>query len=264
MTYLVKLEQFEGPLDLLLYLIQREEMEISNIPIARITEQYLQHIENMEMLDLTAAGEFLVMAATLLRIKARMLLPIEPPGEEGEEDPRAELVQRLLEYKKFKEAAKRLEAHESERLRAFTRPLDESLVDEARQRGDVETFEVNLPQLIKALQGVLGRFEHVVSHEVHLEPVSLEEKIALLQERLHNRGRFAFSELFGDVRTRMEVIVTFMALLELIKAGDLRIHQADGRSELWIFRNDEPGEGAAPAPPPPAQAADPSVGKGEG
>ncbi len=264
MSYLVKLDQFEGPLDLLLYLIQREEMDISDIPIARITEQYLQHIENMDMLDLTAAGDFLVMAATLLRIKARMLLPVERPGEEGEEDPRAELVHRLLEYKKFKEAAKRLEEHESERLRTFTRPLDGALVDEARQHGDEETFDINLPQLIKALQSVLGRFEEVVSHEIKLEPVSLEDKTALLRDRLRERGRMPFSELFEGARTRMEVIVTFMALLELIKGGAVRVHQADSHSELWMFHHEDAGEAhATPAPDAASHEANASMGKGE-
>lgn len=265
MTYLVKLDQFEGPLDLLLYLIQREEMEITDIPIARITEQYLRHIEGMEMLDLTPAGDFLVMAATLLRIKARLLLPVERPGEEGEEDPRAELVQRLLEYKKFKEAAKHLEEHESERLRSFTRPLDTALMDEARKHGDEETFEVNLPQLIKALQGVLGRFEEVVSHEIELEPVSLEDKSSLIEERLRARGRLPFSELFEGARTRLEVIVTFMALLELIKGGAMRVHQADSHSELWMFRNDEATGAAAHTQDEHAEtrALDASPGEGE-
>jgi segregation and condensation protein A len=245
MSYVVKLEQFEGPLDLLLYLIQREEMDVYDIPIARITEQYLRHIEGMEHLDLNPAGDFLVMAATLLRIKARMLLPIQPPGEENEEDPRRELVQRLLEYKKFKEAARRLEEHEADRLRSFTRPLDEDLVDDARRLGDEETFEVSLSQLVKALQTVLGRFETVVTHEVDIEPVSLEETTAMLQARLRVQGRLSFAELFQDARTRLEAIVIFMSLLELIKGGALSVHQAENFSELWIFpRREEPGAAA--------------------
>ncbi|MFQ5599331.1 MAG: segregation and condensation protein A [Candidatus Krumholzibacteriia bacterium] len=235
MTYVVKLDQFEGPLDLLLYLIQREEMDIYDIAIARITEQYLQHIERMEELDLDPAGEFLVMAATLLRIKARMLLPVQRPGEEDEEDPRQELVQRLLEYKKFKEAAKKLEEHERENLRRFTHPLDASLLEEAKKTGDETTFEVNLPQLIKALQGVLVGLDEVVAHEVELEPVSLEEKSESLLTLLRDKGRLPFSELFEGARTRMEVIVTFMALLELIKRGALSVHQVDCFGEVWIF-----------------------------
>jgi segregation and condensation protein A len=251
MTYVVKLEQFEGPLDLLLYLIQREEMDIYDIPIARITDQYLKHIERMEQLDLNLAGDFLVMAATLLRIKARLLLPVQRPGEEAGEDPRVELVQRLLEYKKFKAAARALEERESERLQTFTRPLDAALVESAREQGDEEIFEVNVPQLMRALQGVLGRFETVVTHEVALIHVSLEEKTEWLRQQLQAQGRLRFGALFEGARSRLEVIVTFMALLELIKARVLRAHQAESFSELWIFPA-AAGDAAAAAPGPEA------------
>jgi segregation and condensation protein A len=264
MTYVVKLEQFEGPLDLLLYLIQREEMDIYDIPIARITEQYLAHIEMMEKLDLEPAGEFLVMASTLLRIKARMLLPVQRPGEEIDEDPRAELVQRLLEYKKFKEAARRLEAHETDRLRSWTRPLDAALVEDARAHPEEEEFEVSLPHLVRALQGVLARFEAIVTHEIQLEPVALEEKVQLLREQLaQHGGRLAFGELFERARTRLEVIVTFMAMLELIKDGVLQVHQAENFSELWLFQRAEAGPAAAGgAPGDGAAAADGATEEG--
>jgi len=241
MSYVVRLDSFEGPLDLLLYLIQREEMDIWDIPIARITEQYLEHIRMMERLDLHPAGEFLVMAATLMRIKARMLLPQPRTGEESEEDPRHELVQRLLEYKKFKEAARKLEEREADRARRFTRPLDQALVEEMKDLGDEVTFEVGLPQVLKALAEVMARFEDVTTHEVDLEPVSLEDKVALIRARLADRGRLAWSELFADVRSRIDVIVTFMAMLELAKGGALRLHQADNFSELWVFGRDDAG-----------------------
>jgi segregation and condensation protein A len=238
MSYVVRLDSFEGPLDLLLYLIQREEMDIWNIPIARITEQYLEHIRMMERLDLHPAGEFLVMAATLMRIKARMLLPQPRPGEEKEEDPRHELVQRLLEYKKFKAAAQKLEEREEERARRFTRPLDQALVEEMKELGDEVTFEVGMAQVLKALAEVLSRFETVTTHDVDLEPVALEDKVAFIRTRLQERGRLAWSELFEGVRSRLDVIVTFMAMLELAKGGALRLHQADNFSELWVFGRD--------------------------
>jgi len=248
MSYVVRLEAFEGPLDLLLYLIQREEMDIYDIPIARITEQFLRQIEMMEKLDLQPAGEFLVMAATLMRIKARMLLPSQRPGEEPEEDPRRELVQRLIEYKKFKEAARKLEERESDRSRYFTRPLDNTLVDEMKSQGDELTFEVSMAELMKALSAVLGRFDEVVTHEVQLEPVALEDKIAMLRARLHERGRLGWSEMFDGVRSRIEVIVTFIAILELAKGGALRVQQADNYSELWVWsREDDPRAGTTPA-----------------
>jgi segregation and condensation protein A len=238
-TYVVHLEKFEGPLDLLLHLIQREEMDIYDIPIARITEQYLRQIEMMERLDLQPAGEFLVMAATLMRIKARMLLPVQRAGEEaGEEDPRRELVQRLIEYKKFKEAARKMEERESVRSQQWTRPLDTAFVEEMKKEGDEIAFEVNMASMMKALAGVLARFEEVATHEVQLEPVSLEEKVALLRDRIRERGRLAWSELFEGVRSRIEVIVTFIAILELAKGGALRVHQADNYSELWVWSRD--------------------------
>jgi len=242
MTYVVKLEQFEGPLDLLLYLIQREEMDIYDIPIARITEQYLRHVEMLERLDLGLAGDFLVMAATLLRIKARLLLPVQRPGEENEEDPRAELVQRLLEYKKFKEAAQKLEDRERDSLRTYTRPFDAALLEEAKEHGEEEIFSVDLPRLMQALQGVLRRFEIVTTHEVVLEPVHLEERTAWLQSRLQEAGRLRFGDVFEGARSRLEVIVTFMALLELIKARALKAHQAESFSDLWIFPADRAPE----------------------
>jgi segregation and condensation protein A len=187
------------------------------------------------------------MAATLMRIKARMLLPVQRPGEEADEDPRAELVQRLLEYKKYKEAARKLEERETERQRHFTRPLDQGLLDEMQKYGDEITFEVSLGEVVKALQGVLLRVNEVVTHEVQLEPVSLEDKIGLLRARVAERGRLAFAELFAGDRTRLDVIVTFMAMLELMKGGVLSVHQAENFSELWIFAR-QSGAEAAVAP----------------
>jgi segregation and condensation protein A len=236
MNYVVRLEQFEGPLDLLLYLIQRDEMDIYDIPIARITQQYLQHIEMMDRLDLHPAGEFLVMAATLLRIKARLLLPVQRPGDENEEDPRAELVQRLLEYKKFKEAARKLEQREADRALRYTRPLDSNFVEEMKKEGDEVTFEVSMAELVKALTGVLGRFEEVATHEVRLEPVSLEDRMAFLRQKLQERRRLAWTEMFDGSRSRLEVIVTFIAILELAKGGVLQLHQADNTSEIWVWQ----------------------------
>jgi segregation and condensation protein A len=192
----------------------------------------------MERLDLQPAGEFLVMAATLLRIKARMLLPRQPLEDENGEDPRDELVQRLLEYKKFKEAATHLQAAEDLSRNRLARPLDPAIVEEAHQLGDEETFEVSMPQLMRALQSVLARFEEVTTHEVDLEPVSIEDKGAMLRQLVQDRGRLPFRELFTRDHSRLEIIVTFIAMLELIKGGELKVHQADNTSELWIFGAD--------------------------
>jgi len=248
MNYVVRLEQFEGPLDLLLYLIQREEMDIYDIPIARITQQYLQHIELMDRLDLHPAGEFLVMAATLLRIKARMLLPVQRPGDENEEDPRAELVQRLVEYKKFKEAARKLEEREADRAQRYTRPLDPNFVEEMKKDGDEVTFEVSMAELMKALTAVLGRFEEIATHEVNLESVSLEERMDYLRRRVQERARLSWTEMFDGTRSRLEVIVTFIAILELAKGGVLQLHQADNTSEIWVWGRTDGTTQAAASP----------------
>ena len=254
-NYVVRLDQFEGPLDLLLHLIQKEEMDIYDIPIARITEQYLRQIELMDRLDLQPAGDFLVMAATLLRIKARMLLPRQPTEDEEGEDPREELVQRLLEYKKFKEAAAHLEAREEVSRNLYARPLDTVLLEEVQKLGDEETFEVSMSQLTRALQSVMSRFEEVTIHDVELEPISIVDKGAVLREQIDQHGRLPFRDLFDKNHSRLEIIVTFIAMLELIKGGELRIHQADNTSELWIFAAD-----AQIAPEDlPRQASEPGV-----
>jgi len=234
-NYMVQLDAFEGPLDLLLHLIQREEMDIYDIPIARITEQYLRQIESLDTLDLTPAGEYLVMAATLLRIKARMLLPVQRPGEETPDDPRRELVERLIEYKKFKEAARTLATHEDERARSYAHPVDPAWIESIKSSGDETTFEIGMGPLLRALQDVLARLDEVVTHEIQLEPVALVERVAHLRARLQERGRLAWSELFEGLHTRLDVIVTFMAMLELAKGGALQVHQASNFGELWIF-----------------------------
>jgi segregation and condensation protein A len=202
----------------------------------------------METLDLQPAGDFLVMAATLLRIKARMLLPRQPIEEEEGEDPRDELVQRLLEYKKFKEAATHLEQAEHTSMSRFARPLDPQVIEDANQLGEEETFEVSMSQLTRALQSVLSRFEEVTTHDVDLEPISIEDKGAFLRDLIQARGRIPFSEMFDKVHSRLEIIVTFIAMLELIKGGELRVHQADNRSELWIFGADTAMSDVAAAP----------------
>jgi segregation and condensation protein A len=252
-NYVVRLDQFEGPLDLLLHLIQKEEMDIYDIPIARITEQYLQQIELMEHLDLLPAGDFLVMAATLLRIKARMLLPRQPTEEEEGEDPREELIQRLIEYKKFKEAAAHLEAREEVSRNLYARPLDTVLLEEIQKIGPEETFEVSMSQLTRALQSVMARFEEVTTHDVELEPISIVDKGEVLRQLIGQHGRMTFRELFEKHHSRLEIIVTFIAMLELIKSGELAIHQADNTSELWIFAADAtvtPEDLPAQAPTP--------------
>jgi segregation and condensation protein A len=217
MAYEVKLELFEGPLDLLMHLIQRDEVDIYDIPIAHITRQYLEYIEIMRMLDLEVAGEFLVMAATLMRIKAKMLLPVPPSLEEDEIDPRDELVQRLLEYRQFKEVAGTLKQREETRRLSYERgrlPDD----DEA---GPLPLAPATLFHLLDALNRVLARLPARTVLELEAEAYDIEEKIARIQSRVLVAGSLSFETLLGECRNRLQMIVTFLALLELLKLNRL-------------------------------------------
>jgi len=223
MTTQVQLEIFEGPLDLLLHLIKKNEISITDIPIATITEQYLATLELMESLNLDIAGEFLVMAATLIHIKSRMLLPPEEdPEEEEEGDPREQLIRQLLEYQRFKEAADELERREILRRDVFVRPF------EAPEEMEAAGFEgISLFDLISALQSVLERLPKEEVHQVTLEKISVREKMNLLLYDLHKRGRIIFQSLFEGAVSRMEVVVTFLAMLELVKMRAIKIWQEE-------------------------------------
>ena len=213
MGYEVKLERFEGPLDLLLHLIQRDEIDIYDIPIARITQQYLKYIEIMQLLDLDVAGEFLVMAATLMRIKAKMLLPTPPAGEEEEIDPRDELVRRLLEYRQFKEASGTLKTREERRRLEYERgqvPGDE-------EAGPLPLAPATLFHLLDALNRVLSRLPARAVLELEAEAYDIEDKIKRIHSRVRVAGRLSFETLLAECRSRLEMIVTFLALLELLK-----------------------------------------------
>ncbi len=235
MSYTVRLELFEGPLDLLLYLIRRDEIEITDIPIARVTEQYLGHLETLQALELDGAGEYLLMAATLLRIKSRMLLPRH---SEEEEDPRGDLVAQLQEYKKYREAASRLRdlAEERRKLHDF---VPEIPMEELRSREDI--FTLSFVDLLGALRDVMSTVaEREARHHVALEEVTIEEKVDLIRLWIQTGERFRFSDLFEEVESRTHAIVTFMAILEMMKLGELRVFQHGHFAEIWLERNPEP------------------------
>ncbi len=221
MSYKVKLEIFEGPLDLLLYLIKKDEVDILDIPIAKITAQYLEYLELMQLLDLDIAGEFLVMAATLMHIKSRMLLPPEEREvlEEPEEDPRQELVRRLLEYQKFKEAAQHLEEMELERSRYFVRSETPPVIEEG------EYFEASLFDLITAFSKVLTSVPRKTFQEIVIDEVTVEEKIGYILDILKEKTRTYFTNLFENMKNKMEVVCTFLALLELIRIKEAVVRQ---------------------------------------
>ena len=232
MSTTVQLEIFEGPLDLLLHLIKKNEVSITDIPIAVITEQYLATLELMQTLNLDTAGEFLVMAATLVHIKSRMLLPAGGDDVEDEEDgadPRDELVRRLLEYQRFKEAAEQLEQRDILTRDVFIRtakPTEEVPVPNFR--------ELSVFELITALRRVLERLPKELVHEVRLDKVTVREKMTMLLDRLRATPKILFEELFSGDRTRMEVVVTFLAMLELVKVKVIRILQEELNGPIMI------------------------------
>jgi segregation and condensation protein A len=242
---MVKLERFEGPLDLLLHLIKRDEIDIYDIPISHITQQYLGYLELMRSFDLEVAGEFLVMAATLMRIKAKMLLP-QPSlnQEEDEGDPREELVQRLIEYRQFKEAAGTLKVREDERRMLFER----GLVPGEDEAGPLPLAPASLFDLLDALNRVLARAPEAQVYEVHTEAYDVDDKVALILRLVAEDGGVRFSSLLMRCRARAEMIVTFIALLELVKLGQVTIVQAEMFGDVSILaRAPEGSEANAPS-----------------
>ena len=232
--YKVKLEVFEGPLDLLLYLIKKDELDIYDISIERITKQYLAFIEAFKILDLEVAGEFVVMAANLIYIKSRSLLPahVQPPEEEAEEDdPRWELVRQLVEYKKFKDAAAQLGQREVEQSNMFSR-LPESEPAPERPLGDVSVFD-----LISAFNNVLKRIQQREDlREIFAENFTVSDKIDLIMKITAGGVALRFTELFANAASRTEIVVTFLALLELIRLKQLTTRQEDPFGEIFLTR----------------------------
>jgi segregation and condensation protein A len=239
MRYKIKLEIFEGPLDLLLYLVKKDHLNIYDIPISKVTEQYLQYLELMKFLDLNIAGEFLVMAATLMQIKSKMLLPAEenPEAQAEPDDPRAELVKRLLEYEKFKEIADNLRQRESTQQEVFKRPALE-INKEVPQ--ETETyFEASLFDLISAFSKALEEVPREVFYEVIKDEFTVEEKVHHILHTLLVAPSLRLSELFSQARNKIETIVTFLAILELIRMKEIVALQRELFGEIEVVRNKE-------------------------
>jgi len=223
--YTVRLDMFEGPLDLLLHLIHKNELDIFNIPMALITEQYLEYLKLMKVLNLDNAGEYLLMASTLLHIKSKMLLPTssEEKEEEGV-DPRAELVRRLLEYEKYKNGGAELERRPMLDRDVFIRLIPQ---EEEESPGEEERFDVSLFELLDAFRQVLERVKPEVFHEVVLERISVEERIEEIMSLLQKEKRsMAFHLLFSEQAPPRLIVVTLLAILELVKMRRVRIFQA--------------------------------------
>ncbi|MBL7092198.1 MAG: segregation/condensation protein A [Candidatus Omnitrophica bacterium] len=235
MSYKVTLEVFEGPLDLLLYLIKRDEIDIYHIPIAKITGQYLEYLDLMQLLDLHLAGEFLVMTSTLMQIKSKMLLPIEErQAEEEEEDPRAELVRKLLEYKKFKQAATRLEELEKVQEQTFRRRVTPGSFS-AQETGE-GYFEASLFDLISAFSKILKSVPKKQFLEIIKDEFTVEKKVHDLLHLLVIKPAIYFSKLFEKAKNKAEIIATFLAVLELIRLKEIVVRQQHPFSEIQIIR----------------------------
>jgi segregation and condensation protein A len=238
--YPVRLRVFEGPLDLLLHLIRKHEVDIYDIPIALITQQYLDYLDLMQELDLDVAGEFLVMAATLIHIKSRTLLPRpDPSQEDAEEDPREELIRRLLEHQKFKAAAELLHEREIQRGAQWARP--DGRVTEIVGEAPEPEIEVDLFSLMAAFRQVLERARHRPQVVLPPEQISIETRIDQLLARLSETDACGFEELFSDVETRGGMIVTFLALLEMIRLRRVRVFQQGNFGPIRVYRRTPTG-----------------------
>jgi len=234
--YRVKLEVFEGPLDLLLYLIKKDEVDIYDISLERITAQYLEFMDAFKVLDLEIAGEFVVMAANLIYLKSRALLPahVQPPDEEAEEeDPRWDLIRQLVEYKKFKDAAGQLSVREVEQSNLYSRMADTADAAPERPLGEVSVFDL-INAFNKVLKRIAAKSEDL--REIFEENYTVSDKIDLILKLTSSGVPLKFSELFADAASRTEIVVTFLALLELIRLKQLKAAQDEPFGEIELRR----------------------------
>lgn len=249
-TYTIRIEAFEGPFDLLLFFIERDELDIYDIPIARITDDFLGYVQTMESLNIDLASEFILVAATLMRIKAKMLIPRKEVDEQGNEiDPREELIQRLIEYKAYKEATDELRRKEEARSMAFPRGNVEvelkALAEEAL--ADAELESLTLYKLMQAFKRVMERFEEASRHPVHTivkYTFTVQEEQNQIIQKMVYKPRLDFEDIFAASQNRIHAIITFLALLEMINNQVVRILAGEGINNFWIEPQLE--SGAAP------------------
>jgi segregation and condensation protein A len=237
MNYKIHLEKFEGPLDLLLFLIKKNDIDIRDIPIAIITDQYMEYIEMMKMLDLDVVGDFLVMAASLMQIKSRMLLPPDPLAGPEAVDPRQELVDRLKEYEQFKLIADGLKTKELYRQNLFGRLVDEEKMNEIKEDAQEVLFEATLFDLINALSEALKHVPEKKDYQITQEEFTIEGKIHSLLHMLVETPRISLMDLFRKATTKQEVVCTFVAILELTRQKEIVIVQHRQFEDIEILRN---------------------------
>ena len=235
MTYNIQLEKFEGPLDLLLYFIRRDELDIYDIPISKITEDFIETINEWKRLNMLIAGEFIVMASTLMRIKARMMIPRVELDEDGDIiDPRTELMQQLIDYKRFRNAADLLNNMAEERSQYYTRKLDMKIKDDGDENLGSFFKDVSLFDLAKLFKNAMDSRPVLSPFELNKEPIKLEQQKELILGYFDGDGKLSFNNLFGILKSRMEVIVTFLAILDLVKEGTCTVHQANVFSNIHL------------------------------
>lgn len=236
--YKIKLDQFEGPLDLLLFFIKRDELNIYDIPISRITKEFLEYVNLIKLLDLEVAGDFILMASTLMHIKVRMLLPREF-DEKGEEiDPRAELVKALLEYKRYKEVTEELAYYESNQRKMSFRGNFSADEKVAVPEYDILLKNVTVYDLAKAFKHVLDNFKEEPVHEIKRLNVSIEEQISFILSKIEEAEEINFLNLVNEIKEKIRIIVTFIAILELVKMSKIKIKESANFNDFMILKGD--------------------------
>ncbi len=235
MSYQVKVNVFEGPYDLLLFLIKKGEVDIYDIPIAKVAKEYLDYIELMRSLDLEIAGEFIVMAATLMRIKAKMLLPVYVEAEEEIVDPRTELVQNLLEYQRIKNAAERFEEYEGSRLCHFTRGNVRYDLGLEKEEEYLE-MQMSVYELMLAFEKIIKEKKEKKFHVVEPEPYTVEERIDEILKILEGGKKVSFQKILMDYNEKIIIVINFLAILELVRMHRVRITQSQPFQEIWIYQ----------------------------
>ena len=237
MSYEIRIENFEGPLDLLLHLIKKNEMDIYDIQVAEITGQYLAILDTMKNLNLDVAGEFLLMAATLLHIKSKFLLPLSDDDDldDDEIDPRAELVRRLLEYQKYKDAGNTLDQRPRLSREVFARKFHSPELAKLAEQDEGEMLEVGVFELVEAFQRLLKETSDPVIHEVNVERISVADRVNTILTMLSGRKDLGFNEIFVEKPDRQMVVVTFIAMLELVRLRLVRLMQNDRCGNIWLY-----------------------------
>ena len=233
--YKVQLNNFEGPIDLLLYFIRRDELDIYDIPISEITREFVRTVEEWKKMHLHVAGDFIVMASTLMRIKAKLLLPRPELDDEGEIiDPRTDLIQQLVEYKRFKNAAELLGNLSSERELNFPRQLESKLKEDFQDFEENIIINASLYDLAKVFKNTIDNMPVVSQFELSREPVKLEEQKKFILRHFDGDGRLKFSTILSNLDTRMKIVVTFLAILDMVKEGTCRLQQDEIFGELEL------------------------------